>query len=83
MRGLMQERRCRRSGAPPQLSGDRASLEKQELPDSCDGKVARWMTPGDVVLVEELPHTATGKLVKRTLREAYAGYFMDGGRDAG
>ncbi len=31
----------------------------------------RWMLPDDVVIVPELPHTATGKLMKTRLREMY------------
>jgi 3-(methylthio)propionyl---CoA ligase len=31
----------------------------------------RWMLPDDVVIVDELPHTATGKLMKTRLREMF------------
>jgi fatty-acyl-CoA synthase len=31
--------------------------------------------PDDVVVVDEIPHTATGKIQKTKLREQYAGYF--------
>ena len=31
----------------------------------------RWMLPDDVVVVPELPHTATGKLMKTRLREMF------------
>jgi acyl-CoA synthetase (AMP-forming)/AMP-acid ligase II len=34
-------------------------------------RVARWWLPDDVVFVDELPHTATGKLMKSALRETY------------
>ena len=37
-----------------------------------EGKVAKWSIPDQVILVDELPHTATGKISKRTLRERYA-----------
>jgi fatty-acyl-CoA synthase len=36
-----------------------------------DGKVATWWLPDDVVFIEEMPHTATGKISKRTLRERF------------
>jgi fatty-acyl-CoA synthase len=36
-----------------------------------DGKVAKWWLPDEVIVVAELPHTATGKVSKRTLRERY------------
>jgi fatty-acyl-CoA synthase len=39
-------------------------------------KLAKWMLPDDVVLVPELPHTATGKLLKTKLREQFADYRL-------
>jgi fatty-acyl-CoA synthase len=38
-----------------------------------DGKVAAWQKPDAVVFVEALPRNATGKVLKRQLREAHAG----------
>jgi fatty-acyl-CoA synthase len=35
------------------------------------GKVAKWWLPDDVVLVEAIPHTATGKIQKTALRERF------------
>jgi fatty-acyl-CoA synthase len=34
----------------------------------------RWMLPDDVVIVDELPHTATGKVMKTRLRELYGAH---------
>jgi len=34
-------------------------------------RFARWMLPDDVVVLEELPHTATGKVMKTRLREMF------------
>jgi fatty-acyl-CoA synthase len=45
-----------------------------------EGKVAKWWLPDAVVVVPELPHTATGKLLKTRLREDYRGYYMKDGR---
>jgi fatty-acyl-CoA synthase len=43
-------------------------------------QVARWWLPGAIEFVEELPHTATGKLSKLTLREQFRDYrFTDAG----
>ncbi|MCH7932276.1 MAG: long-chain-fatty-acid--CoA ligase [Proteobacteria bacterium] len=39
-------------------------------------KVAKWWLPDDVVFVDELPHTATGKVSKLKLRERFAGYKL-------
>jgi 3-(methylthio)propionyl---CoA ligase len=48
-----------------------AALEAKELIAFYDGKVAKWMLPDDVVFVDQLPHTATGKLLKTKLREEH------------
>ena len=38
------------------------------------GKIAKWWIPDDVVFVKEIPHTATGKVSKLTLREQLRDY---------
>ena len=40
------------------------------LPD----EVAKWWLPDAIEFVEELPHTATGKLSKKDLRDQYRDY---------
>ena len=47
---------------------------KQELLDHLEGRVAKWWMPNDVVFVEEIPHTATGKIQKLTLRQQFKDY---------
>ena len=39
-------------------------------------KVAKWWLPDDVVLVDEIPHTATGKISKMQLREKLKDYKL-------
>jgi fatty-acyl-CoA synthase len=34
----------------------------------------RWMLPDDVLVIDELPHTATGKVMKTRLRELYGNH---------
>jgi fatty-acyl-CoA synthase len=36
-----------------------------------EGKVAKWQLPDDVVFVSEMPHGATGKVLKTQLREMF------------
>jgi fatty-acyl-CoA synthase len=36
-----------------------------------DGKIAKWWLPNDVVFVDCIPHTATGKIQKTALRERF------------
>ncbi|MEN3792285.1 long-chain-fatty-acid--CoA ligase [Fulvimarina sp. MAC3] len=38
--------------------------------------VARWQLPDDIVFVDEIPHTATGKILKTELRDVYADHFL-------
>jgi len=46
-----------------------------------DGVVAKWWLPDAVIVVNELPHTATGKLNKLALRERYGNYLLAITRD--
>ncbi|TDI62807.1 MAG: long-chain fatty acid--CoA ligase, partial [Alphaproteobacteria bacterium] len=39
-------------------------------------KVAKWWLPDDVVFVDELPHTATGKVQKTALRQQFKDYVL-------
>ena len=41
-----------------------------------DGKVAKWWMPDDVAFVAEIPHTATGKILKTALREQFRDYVL-------
>jgi 3-(methylthio)propionyl---CoA ligase len=49
-----------------------ATVTRDELLHFFDGKVPKWWVPDDVVFVQSLPHTATGKLLKTELRRTYA-----------
>jgi fatty-acyl-CoA synthase len=51
-----------------------SSLDTTSMLQWFEGKVATWMIPNDAVFVEELPHTATGKLHKLTIREQFEDY---------
>jgi fatty-acyl-CoA synthase len=51
-----------------------AAVTRDELLGFYAGKVAKWWVPDDVVFVDALPHTATGKLLKTELRRTFAGY---------
>ncbi|GAB3307195.1 3-(methylthio)propionyl-CoA ligase [Hymenobacter tenuis] len=49
-------------------------ISAEELLAFYEGKVARWWIPEAVEFVEQLPHTATGKLLKTKLRLDFEGY---------
>jgi 3-(methylthio)propionyl---CoA ligase len=40
------------------------------------GKTANWWMPDDVIFVDEIPHTATGKILKTELRERYKDFVL-------
>jgi fatty-acyl-CoA synthase len=49
---------------------------KEELLGFMQGKIAKWWVPDDVAFVDEIPHTATGKIQKVTLREQFRDYRL-------
>jgi fatty-acyl-CoA synthase len=52
------------------------SANKDEILKFMRGKIANWWMPDDVVFVDEIPHTATGKIQKTTLRERYKDFVL-------
>lgn len=52
------------------------SPSKQSLLDFLEGKIAKWWMPNDVVFVDEIPHTATGKILKTALRKQLKDYAL-------
>jgi fatty-acyl-CoA synthase len=52
-------------------------VSKADLLKFYEGKIAKWWMPDDVVFVNELPHTATGKLSKLQLRQQFKDYRLD------
>jgi fatty-acyl-CoA synthase len=53
-------------------------VSREELIAFYEGKVAKWWIPDDVIFVDDLPHTATGKLSKLQLRERLRDYRFQG-----
>lgn len=56
-----------------------AALDKGDIYAFMQGKIAKWWMPDDVLFVDTLPHTGTGKLTKNTLRDEYANYLLQQG----
>jgi acyl-CoA synthetase (AMP-forming)/AMP-acid ligase II len=52
------------------------SVTREEVLSFLLGKVAKWWIPDDVVFVDKLPLTATGKLSKLQLRRQFEGYTL-------
>jgi fatty-acyl-CoA synthase len=53
-----------------------SSIDPAEVLALYDGLVASWWRPDAVVVVDELPHTASGKLNKLVLRTEFADYLL-------
>ncbi|HVV64294.1 MAG TPA: 3-(methylthio)propionyl-CoA ligase [Rhizomicrobium sp.] len=49
---------------------------REELLAYLAGKIAKWWMPDDVAFVDEIPHTATGKIQKTVLREKFRAYRL-------
>ena len=47
-----------------------------ELQEFLAQRVVKWWLPDDIVFVDALPHTATGKLLKTRLREQFKGHVV-------
>jgi len=53
-----------------------AEVTGDEIKEYLAGKVAKWWLPDAVVFVDELPHSATGKLLKTSLRERFGDFKL-------
>ncbi len=49
---------------------------REEILAYLAGKIAKWWMPDDVVFVDDIPHTATGKIQKTALRERFRSYRL-------
>jgi len=53
-----------------------AEVSASAIIDYMKDKVAKWWLPDEIVFVDALPHTATGKILKRQLRDDYKDYKL-------
>jgi len=51
-----------------------SKIKEADIRDHLGKQIARWWQPDAIEFVEELPHTATGKLSKKDLRDQYRDY---------
>ncbi len=52
------------------------SPTREDILSYMEGKIAKWWMPDDVVFVDEIPHTATGKIQKLALRQTFKDYEL-------
>lgn len=57
------------------LKKDQAAT-RDEILRFMQGKIASWWMPDEVVFVDEIPHTATGKILKTVLRERFKDFVL-------
>jgi len=50
------------------------SATREDILKYMDGKIAKWWMPDDVAFVTAIPHTATGKILKTSLRDQFKDY---------
>ena len=55
---------------------DGADVTPEAILDHLTHHVAKWWLPDEILFVDSLPHTATGKLLKTALREQYKNYRL-------
>ena len=55
-----------------------AACSDTEVVEFLSDKVAKWWLPDAVEFVDEIPHTATGKISKKDLRDRFADYQLEG-----
>jgi fatty-acyl-CoA synthase len=53
---------------------DDSTVSEAEIREFLSKEVAKWWLPDAIEFVDELPHTATGKLSKKDLRDQYRDY---------
>ncbi|ABD89816.1 fatty-acid--CoA ligase [Rhodopseudomonas palustris] len=58
-----------------QLKPDQTAT-RDEILHYMDGKIAKWWMPDDVIFIEAIPHTATGKILKTALRDQFSNYKL-------
>jgi fatty-acyl-CoA synthase len=52
------------------------TIDPQSVLQVYEGRIAKWWLPDAVLVVESLPHTATGKLQKTALRTRYRDHYL-------
>lgn len=53
------------------VAADSDKPTKDEMLEHLEGRIAKWWMPDDVIVIDEMPLTATGKILKANLRERF------------
>ncbi|RWR26544.1 long-chain-fatty-acid--CoA ligase [Sinirhodobacter populi] len=60
-----------------------AHFSRHDMVELFTGRIPKWSIPDEVLIVDELPHTATGKLLKTAIREMVMNELRVGSFDDG
>lgn len=52
------------------------TVDPAQVQDYLRDKIAKWWMPDEILIVDSLPHTATGKILKRQIRDDYKDYQL-------
>jgi acyl-CoA synthetase (AMP-forming)/AMP-acid ligase II len=58
------------------VKNEGVEVTKEEVLAYLEGKIAKWWMPDDVTFIDEIPHTATGKIQKLSLRKQFEDYKL-------
>jgi fatty-acyl-CoA synthase len=53
-----------------------SDVAPEQILEHLSTRVAKWWLPDEILFVDELPHTATGKLLKTALRARFKDYRL-------
>ena len=59
------------------VKNDIEDCDKDSIISFLSDKIAKWWLPDDIIFVDELPHGATGKLLKTGLRDEYKNHLIE------
>ncbi|MEQ9561396.1 MAG: 3-(methylthio)propionyl-CoA ligase [Woeseiaceae bacterium] len=65
------------------IKAEGKDLTRDDMLAWFDNKIAKWWTPDDVVFVDAIPHTATGKIRKIDLRRQFVDHQLPAESQAG
>ena len=57
------------------VAHDNVVIDQTELMAFLAEKIVKWWLPEAMITLDQLPHTATGKILKRALRDQYADHY--------
>ena len=60
------------------VKNEGAAVTGEDIIEHLKPLIAKWWLPDAVEFVDDIPHTATGKISKKDLRARFADYKLEG-----